>query len=435
MNSSAEQKQQANEQSEQGTVPPSSGSSVSEASVGGSAPIAKDFGRYQVEKILGEGGMGAVYLATDTQLARQVALKVPKFGDSPSPSAIERFYREARAMATLQHPNLCPVYDVGEVGGVHYLTMAYIQGRTLDTFVAGKGVSQKQAAVTTRKLALALHEAHRANIIHRDLKPANVMIDLRREPIVMDFGLAYQEQREEEARLTQHGSLLGTPAYMAPEQIGGESEGMGPGVDIYSLGVILFELLTGTLPFTGTGTSVLVKVVTEPPPRIRQIKGDVDPWLEAICMKALAKVAEQRFASAQEFATALAAFLKGETSVVRDLIGEEYAPVPRPSDYDTDMLIANFGDDNPEPVAPTPPAPGEVACKNCGSKFNAPSTLAGKTVPCPSCQASLIIPGVAAAQPLVAACQCGARFAAPAQLAGKQVKCPQCGGQITVPKA
>src|SRR5436309_5797542 len=164
--------------------------------------LPAQFGRYRILQRLGHGGMGAVYLAEDTQLDRRVALKVPHFTAEDSPQVRTRFFREARAAATLDHPNLCPVHDVGEIGGTPYLTMAYIEGQPLSASVrGGQPLPPREAAAIVRKLALALHEAHQKGVIHRDLKPGNVMMNQRGEPVVMDFGLARRFNKEE-ARLT-----------------------------------------------------------------------------------------------------------------------------------------------------------------------------------------------------------------------------------------
>ena len=224
------------------------------STAGGGGPAAaaelpETFGRYRILRKLGQGGMGSVYLAHDSQLDRPVALKVPHFSAADGPDALERFYREARAAATIVHANICPVYDVNEHAGVPYVTMAYIEGRPLAELIrAGKPLPQRPVAAAARKLALALHEAHRRGVVHRDLKPSNVMINSRREPVVMDFGLAWRLDRED-ARLTKSGSILGTPAYMSPEQVRGDVSALGPGCDIYSLGVLLYEMLTGRPPY------------------------------------------------------------------------------------------------------------------------------------------------------------------------------------------
>ena len=183
--------------------------------------LPEQFGRYRVGKVLGRGGMGAVYLAHDTELDRPVALKVPHFARTGSSGARERFLREARAAAALSHPNICPVYDVGAIDSVPYLTMAYIEGRPLSDLVRSGPLPLNQAAVLVRQMALALEEAHQRGIIHRDLKPSNVMLNHRDEPIIMDFGLA-RLTTSADARLTAAGQMLGTPAYMPPEQVNGE---------------------------------------------------------------------------------------------------------------------------------------------------------------------------------------------------------------------
>jgi len=174
-----------------------------------SGKFPSPFGRYQLLKCLGEGGMGAVYLAHDTQLERSVALKIPKLEAGEQSQVLARFYREARSAAALRHPNICPVHEVGEVDSVPYLSMAYIEGKPLSQ--VAKGQNQRQVALLARKLALALLEAHRLGVVHRDLKPENIMIDTRGEPIIMDFGLA-RRARGETARLTQSGMAMGTPA-------------------------------------------------------------------------------------------------------------------------------------------------------------------------------------------------------------------------------
>ncbi len=284
----------------------------------GSAPdLPEQFGRYRIVKRLGRGGMGSVYLAHDSQLDRQVALKTPHFTADDGPEVLERFTREARAAATIDHPNICPVYDVGSIDGVHFVTMAYIDGRPLSELVQeGKPLPQRAAAALVRKLAAALAEAHRHGVIHRDLKPGNVMVNRRKEPVVMDFGLARRVNKEDE-RLTRTGAVLGTPAYMPPEQVAGDVKAMGPACDVYSLGVMLYEMLTGQLPFRGPLTAVLGRILTQEPEAPSKLRPDLDPALEAICLMAMAKKPADRFTSMEEMADALGRYLKGEAAPIK----------------------------------------------------------------------------------------------------------------------
>jgi predicted Ser/Thr protein kinase len=295
---------------------PAGGPSPSRTTWSGGLPtqLPATLGRYRLLKELGKGGMGAVYLAHDTQLDRRVALKIPTFSDGDNTGLLERFNREARAAGTLSHPNLCPVYDVGEIEGVRYLTMAYVEGKPLSTYIrSGQQLPERTVAAVVRQLALAMQAAHERGVIHRDLKPANIMITPKKLPIIMDFGLARRTVGPEEVRLTQSGAMMGTPAYMPPEQVKGDLQAMGPGCDVYSLGVILYELLTGRLPFEGPLAALMAQIMFEPPPPPRQFRPDLDPKLEGVCLRALAKKPEERFSSMAAFAAALAAFVRGPT--------------------------------------------------------------------------------------------------------------------------
>jgi serine/threonine protein kinase len=278
-------------------------------------PLPENFGRYRIIKMLGQGGMGTVYLARDTQLEREVALKVPHFDAERGPRLLNRFEQEARAAARVHHPNICPIYDVGEIDGKHYLTMAFVDGVSLNQVLRkGMRVSPRQAAHLIRKLALAVHEAHNCGVIHRDLKPSNIMIDRRGEPIIMDFGLA-RRYRTDDVRLTRVGSTMGTPAYMSPEQCRGERQALGPTCDIYSLGVMLYELLAGRPPFSGEDAmAVLSKVLIEEPAPPSARRPETDRELERICLKAMAKKVEERYPSGGALAADLRTFLKSQTT-------------------------------------------------------------------------------------------------------------------------
>jgi serine/threonine protein kinase len=255
--------------------------------------------------------MGAVYLAHDTQLDRPVALKVPSFGPEEDSTLRDRFYREARAAATLQHPSICPVYDVGEIDDKLYLTMAYIEGKPLSQILKerGKALPLDEAAELVRKLAEAMDEAHTRDVIHRDLKPTNILVNRRGDPVLIDFGLARREGKND-ARLTATGAILGTPAYMAPELASGHASIAGRSCDVYSLGVILYELVTGSIPFRGTLGQVLGMILNQEPMPVRQRRPDADERIEAICRKAMAKKPEERFASMGDFSKALSDYLR-----------------------------------------------------------------------------------------------------------------------------
>jgi Protein kinase domain len=281
----------------------------------GAAPLAGRLGRYRIVRELGRGAMGTVYLAHDSQLDRRVALKVPLFTADDGLVMRQRFLSEARAAATIEHPNICPVYDVGEIDGTPYLTMTYLQGEPLSRMLEDQApLPPRRAVALVRRLAVALEAAHARGIIHRDLKPSNVMITPGGDPVILDFGLA--RRMREDARLTQLGQPLGTPAYMSPEQVVGAIDLMGPGCDIYALGVILYQLLTGRLPFEGSVVEVLARSVAHEPDPPSKLRADVDRRLDAICLKALSKRVADRYGSMGEFGAALFEYLRHDSPPV-----------------------------------------------------------------------------------------------------------------------
>jgi serine/threonine protein kinase len=335
------------------------------------APFPRPFGRYQLLKRLGEGGMGSVYLAEDTTLGRRVALKIPLFGPEDGPEGRERFFREARAAATLDHQYLCPVYDVGEIDGQLYLTMAYIEGKSLAELIRGEGLPPRHVAALVGKLALALDVAHTQGVIHRDLKPANVMIrstGSRREPVIVDFGLARRDGADE-VRVTKTGQVMGTLGYMAPEQIRGD-KAMGPACDIYALGVMLYELLTGQLPFTGTGLAVAGKILTQDPLPLTEHRPDLDPRLEAICRKAMAKKIEDRYASMSALAGALTDYLKAAPATVTASPGASASPHPADParESGSHSMVGKLLDQLADTAVSPPPPPSKP-------DFQAPTVL------------------------------------------------------------
>lgn len=273
------------------------------------------FERYRVESLLGRGAMGEVYRAHDTQLDRPVALKLSHFPWNTVLELRERLLQEARAAANLSHPNICRVYDVGEIGGTRFIAMELIEGRPLADYIRTNRLPPpKTAATLVRKLALALQMAHDKGIVHRDLKPTNVIVKADHEPILMDFGLAQRPVPIGGERLTKEGTLIGSPAYMSPEQARADGSTIGPTSDISRLGVVLYELLTGQLPFTGSVMTILAKVLSEAPPALHSIRPEIDRDLSDICRKMLAKRPEQRFASMNEVSEALQHWLTAASS-------------------------------------------------------------------------------------------------------------------------
>jgi len=262
-------------------------------------------GRYILVDHLGGGGMGDVFRAVDTVLEMNVALKIPRPHLLISPRARKRFLREARAAARLFHTNIAHVFDVGEAEQLHYLVMRYVPGKPLDP---GDYREVSRAAGCVWKLALTLAEAHRRQVIHRDLKPSNILVTPEGEPVITDFGLAVRLDNPDE-RDTEHGVILGTYQYMAPEQATGEIDLHGPACDIYSLGVILYEMLTGKPPFSaGTAVGFLLKTMSETPAEPASLRPELPAQLSELCMRALKKQPNERFATMTEFADALSPF-------------------------------------------------------------------------------------------------------------------------------
>jgi serine/threonine protein kinase len=280
-------------------------------------------GRFVVRRWVGEGSFAEVYLAYDPQLDREVALKVAKPGTLGTPRRIKRFLREARSAGNLRHPNIVPLYETGEDGGRHFLVSSFIRGRTLgaildDVKASGCGLPLNEAASIIRRLAEALAYAHGEGVVHRDIKPENIMVDDKREPLLMDFGLASRASPEDgEERLTQEGVRIGTPAYMAPEQAKADQSEVSSAADQYALGCTLFELFTGRTPFAGPPEVQLLLHQTQPPPSPRKQRKDVPRDLETICLKCLEKEPGKRYPDCQAVADDLRRWLDGETISAR----------------------------------------------------------------------------------------------------------------------
>jgi WD40 repeat protein/serine/threonine protein kinase len=283
---------------------------------GGARPTAEAppelFGPYELLSELGRGGMGVVYKARHRTLGRIVALKVLIAGGSASSTQLIRFRREAELAAKLKHPGIVAVFDVGEIGGRHYFTMDYVEGRSLLDRIEKRDLPLRQAIEIARDLARALAHAHAAGVVHRDVKPANVIVDAQGKPALTDFGLAHGVDQDTNGRLTREGAAIGTPYYMSPEQARGELDKIGPGSDVYSLGVVLFEMLTFSKPFDAeTHVELAKKIENEAPPRLGSIEPAIDADVEYVVAKALAKKIADRYPTAEAFALDLDAYLAG----------------------------------------------------------------------------------------------------------------------------
>ena len=271
---------------------------------------------YEVQAVLGRGGMGVVYKARDQRLNRAVALKMLLAGAHSRPEERERFLRGAEAEAALRHANIVQVYDVGDVHGQPYFTMEFVEGGSLAQKLSGTPLPVAQAAALLATLAEAIQAAHDGGIIHRDLKPGNVLLTADGTPKISDFGLA--RRLEDGAGLTLSGAALGTPSYMAPEQARGRRDAIGPASDLYGLGAILYEMLTGRPPFrSDTSAATVQQVLSEDPVPPSRLNPRVPRDLETICLKCLHKEPHRRYASAAALAEDLDRFGRGEPIAAR----------------------------------------------------------------------------------------------------------------------
>src|SRR5262245_3971071 len=269
------------------------------------------FGDYELMEEIAHGGMGVVYRARQISLNRTVAVKMLLLGQFSSAASIERFQREATAAAALQHPNIVAIHEVGAIDGQHFFSMDYVEGRSLAAVIREQPLPARTAATYCQGIAEAIAYAHDRGIIHRDLKPSNVLIDVFDQVRITDFGLA--KQLDGGSDLTMTGHVLGSPNYFAPELAAGRHREAGPATDVYSIGAILYECLTGRPPFLAESlqeTLLKIRDTDVPGPRLLNVR--IPRELETICLKCLEKNPASRYASAHELADDLARFLNNE---------------------------------------------------------------------------------------------------------------------------
>lgn len=282
----------------------------------GATPLPASFGDYELLEELGRGGMGVVYRAVQQSLGRTVAIKMLLRRDLATPADLSRFRSEAEAAAQLDHPGIVSIFEVGECDGHPFYSMQFVEGTTLAKLLRQGPLPAREAAGLLAKVADAVQAAHVRGVLHRDLKPSNILIDSRGQPHVSDFGLAKRLEAEES--VTHTGAILGTPCYMSPEQAAGSRGDVGPTSDVWSLGAILYQMLTSRPPFQASSPmDTLLAVLEADPPVPRSIDRQVDRDLEMIALKSLQKPQELRYGSAAELASDLRAFLAGEPVAAR----------------------------------------------------------------------------------------------------------------------
>ncbi|MEZ0229090.1 MAG: serine/threonine-protein kinase [Planctomycetota bacterium] len=281
------------------------------------------FGPFEILGEVSRGGMGIVYKARQAELERVVALKVLLQGGADNDEGVRRFRREARAVSRLRHPNIVAIHDVGVVDGVNYFSMDYVEGLTLDQAVTAESLTQRELAEVFVKVCDAVHYAHHQGIVHRDLKPRNILVDKRREPTVIDFGIARvhtkgTDESAEHGALTKSGEILGSPAYLAPEYITGDVPDYDQACDVWSLGACLYSALSGRAPHADADTIRIIRsAATAEAPNLRNIAKNVDRDLARVVMTAVERDRRNRYTTAGELGLDLRRWLNGEDIAAR----------------------------------------------------------------------------------------------------------------------
>src|SRR5215216_5111950 len=304
-------------------------------------------GRYRIERKLGAGGMADVYLAEDQELGRRVAIKILNDRHAADDSFIERFRREAKNAAGLSHPNIVSIYDRGEAEGTYYIAMEFLDGRSLKELIVSRGPAPVSVAIEyARQILAALRFAHRNGIVHRDIKPHNVLVDSDGRLKVTDFGIA----RAGASQMTEAGSIIGTAQYLSPEQAKGSP--VDQTSDLYSVGIVLYELLTGVVPFTGdTPVEIAMKHLSAVPDPPSSHRGEIPRELDKVVMRALAKDAHERYQTAEEMDADLARVARGGTvSPATEEAATAIVSRPPPSAAPTAVTQLR------QPIPYTPPA-------------------------------------------------------------------------------
>ncbi|HEV3345398.1 MAG TPA: protein kinase [Pirellulales bacterium] len=282
------------------------------------AGLPRRLGKFELLEELGSGSFGVVFRARDTELDRMVAIKLLRAGRLASRADLDRFLREARSAAQLKHPGLVSLYEIGQTAeGGSYLVEEFVEGMTLADRLEKGRFDPREAAELIGLVADALDFAHRHGVIHRDIKPSNILLDDRGRPHLMDFGLAKREI--DDKPVTPEGEVLGTPAYLSPEQAEGDSRGIDSRCDVYSLGVVLYEVLTGERPFRGNRRMLLLQVLEDEPRPPRRLNDRIPRDLETICLRAMAKAPAKRYQTAGELAEDLRRYLRGDAILARPM--------------------------------------------------------------------------------------------------------------------